>query len=112
MTDRYAIWEPGKPLRYVEVLEWAEWFENSGESRRVNYSEIGPYEVSTVFLGLNHALAFIGRPLWFETMVFGSGGMDGSTERYETEEEAREGHERICLAVLDSLQSKPERSES
>lgn len=51
--------------------------------------------VSTVWLGLDHG--FGGRPLWFETMVFAKRG-DGcelDCDRYETEDEAREGHRRM-----------------
>jgi hypothetical protein len=47
--------------------------------------------VSTVWLGLNHA--WRGRPLVFETMVFGV--EDNECVRYSTIEEARVGHEKM-----------------
>lgn len=87
------------------VLVWAESFEN--EDRRVEYSDIGDYIVSTVFLGLDHS--FGGRPQWFETMVFGPEGSDDHDDhmrRYETEKEARAGHEEVILEVLEEIEGK------
>jgi hypothetical protein len=53
--------------------------------------------VSTVFLELNHG--FGGRNLWYETMIFDEGSSiilhDLGAWRYETKEEAEEGHEKI-----------------
>ena len=50
-----------------------------------------------MWLGLDHSFLG-GRPVIFETMVFG-GPHDGDCERYCTEAQAREGHERV-VAVL------------
>jgi len=47
-------------------------------------------EVSTVFLGLDHAFGD-GPPVLFETMVFG-GPLDGEQDRYCTWDEAVAGH--------------------
>ena len=57
--------------------------------------------VSTVWLGLDHQYG--DRPiLIFETMVFdGKDMMDEYVERYTTEEEAQEGHERIVNTVRE-----------
>lgn len=59
--------------------------------------------VSTVWLGLDHSFMFSGDPtapiLIFETMTFASG--EEYMERYTTEEEAREGHERIANMVRE-----------
>lgn len=46
--------------------------------------------VSTVFLVLNHG--WYGKDQWFETMVFG-GHLAGFQRRYETYDEALNGHE-------------------
>lgn len=54
--------------------------------------------VSTVFLGLDHAM-FGGPPVLFETMIFG-GEHDEYQERYQTYESAQEGHWRAVLMAM------------
>ena len=54
-------------------------------------------EVSTVFLVIDHSHGG-GRPLIFESMVFG-GRLDQHCERYSTEAEARAGHARLVAAL-------------
>ena len=54
--------------------------------------------MSTVFLGLNHAVSENGPPLLFETMVFG-GQLDSEQERYTTWEEAELGHSAMVARV-------------
>lgn len=62
--------------------------------------------VSTVWLGINHRFGD-GPPLIFETMVFKIDGLaDIDSDRYSTEQEALEGHERMCQQyayVLDRM---------
>ncbi len=55
--------------------------------------------VSTVWLGWDHSMGMGGPPLIFETMVFGLPKWDGYTDRYSTEAEAIEGHERVLAEV-------------
>lgn len=55
--------------------------------------------VSTVFLGLNHAWGEDMPPILFETMIFG-GEHDQYQERYNTWDEAVEGHKRAMELVL------------
>ncbi len=66
--------------------------------------------VSTVWLGLDHSFSFTGTPapiLIFETMVFSEAEAakkswgDEYQQRYTTEEEALEGHERIANMVRE-----------
>ena len=52
-------------------------------------------EVSTVFLGVDHQVGD-GPPLLFETLVFGSGGVD-LVNRYPTWADAEEGHMATCV---------------
>lgn len=60
------------------------------EYKRVAYDELpGDVKVSTVWLGLDHG--FAGKPLIFETMVFG-GPLAEEQERYSTLTEAMAGH--------------------
>jgi hypothetical protein len=63
-----------------DLLEWGAWLETA--DRTVGRTVVGPYEVSTVFLGLDHNHVYLimsemypdrkldTRPVLFETMVF------------------------------------------
>lgn len=57
------------PVRCNDALKWGEWYARA--DRHVAQTTVGPLSVSTVFLGLNHNFMGKGRPLLFETMVFG-----------------------------------------
>jgi len=83
----------GHDVIEVSMAEWR----HDPEHSRVAKTEIDEVMVSTVFLGVNHNLAF-GKPHLFETMVFG-GEMDGEMQRYSTWDEALAGHEQIVAAV-------------
>lgn len=56
-----------RPVK-VTMAAWSRWFANFG-NRRVAVDQTRFFEVSTVFLGLNHQWGK-GPPLLFETMVF------------------------------------------
>ncbi len=61
------------PVPCNDLYEWAQWMETA--DRVVFQTVVGEYEVSTVFLGLDHNYArFLGsedgEPLLFETMIF------------------------------------------
>lgn len=75
-----------------EQKDWCDLCETKDgqERRRVGWDEVNGYEVSTVFLGLDHG--FTGRPLLFETMIFGKGDEDGYQIRCSTWDEAVEMH--------------------
>lgn len=61
------------------------------------------FEVSTVWLGIDHAWNG-GPPVIFETMVFGGdGSADDDCRRYCTEDEAKQGHAASVLTVAASL---------
>lgn len=51
------------------MWEWAYWFENSLDQRRVDLTEVGPLRVSTVFLSLDHDHFGKGPSQLFETMI-------------------------------------------
>jgi hypothetical protein len=61
------------------------------------------WEVSTVWLGVNHNFAGDGPPIIFETMVFGSGDGDQWMQRYATEAEARAGHAETVTIVAATV---------
>lgn len=71
-------------------------------------TQVGKYVVSTVDLGIDHSFG-IGKPLYYETMIFEKNGneIDFSgiyQERYSTEEEAREGHKKAIKYVKEELE--------
>ncbi len=94
--------------------EWAERFEKS--DRIVKQDDVGPFWISTVFLGLDHGFED-GPPLLFETMVFEKKDPDREVEeenidwssiymeRYSTYQEALEGHEEKVKYIRDILSS-------
>jgi len=87
--SRYYKLEGHTPVVCSNALEWAQWFESVKEERIVAKTKIGDIEVSTVFLGLDHS--YNGKPLLFETMIFG-GPLDQEMDRYTTWDEAVAGH--------------------
>lgn len=90
LKGHFPVYEPN-----LEI--WGEWMEHA--ERCIAMDSIGPAKVSTVFLGLDHALPG-DDPLLFETMVFG-GQMDGFTRRYSTWDEAEAGHSEIVILVAE-----------
>jgi hypothetical protein len=49
-------------------MEWGMWMESA--NRQVALTEVGPLQISTVFLGLDRSLVE-GAPILFETIIFG-----------------------------------------
>lgn len=80
---------------------WVIWFEHERNKHRrgepthfvVRQEDVGEYEVSTVFLGLDHSFG-LGPRLLFETMVFPKHGQSGHEwmDRYPTWDAAAKGH--------------------
>lgn len=72
-------------------IEWSAWFEFTPfEERVVVVTQVGEYMVSTVFLGIDHALD--GPPEIFETMIFDRNRNDYGQWRYATRGDAWAGH--------------------
>lgn len=83
----------------ISMRDWGRLRQFGGDYMIVKQETIGDYFVSTVWLGLDHGFGR-GAPVIFETMVFHTGSSsDLDCERYCTEEEASEGHERIADKV-------------
>lgn len=90
----------GKP---ISRCEWQNYLIDL-DYKIVKKDTYGPFFVSTVWLGLDHSFSWlpadqIVNPLIFETMIFcsdGSNELGDYQERYSTEEEALEGHEKAC----------------
>lgn len=84
------------PEKYIAILKALD----NQDLNRVGRTQIGPFLVSTVFLCCN--VGFPGRSLFFETMVFHNDhreNLDSFTRRYETYEEALDGHKKIVEHV-------------
>ena len=86
----------------ISLREWSELMEDN-EYRRIASTMISArYWVSTVWLGLNSD--FLGPPLIFETMVFDTATDEPYSgveqQRYPTEAQARDGHERMVQLVM------------
>lgn len=84
------------PIPCEDIIEWGQWF-GSHPNRHVGNDMIGDIHVSTVFLAIDHNWNG-GRPILFETMIFG-GEHDQYQERCSTWEEAEEMHARALKMV-------------
>jgi hypothetical protein len=92
-NDHYIL--EGHNTKAVDLITWAMWFEKA--ERHVADDKVGDVRISTVFLGLDHSFGG-GRPLIFETLVFG-GPLDGEMERYSTWDEAEAGHKQMAKRI-------------
>ena len=100
MTDKYIL-DGHTPVPCYDLKEWGLWM-NDRDKRRVAYYEHEKFQVSTVFLGLDHAI-YNEKPILFETLVF-NGPLDGEMRRCCTWEEAENIHEitvKDCLEAID-----------
>ena len=103
---RYILHEK-VPVPVEDLLEWAHWVEEHFEQRIVKQEEVGPYWVSTVFLGLDHDFTESGPPLLFETIVCHGRGGDGVKDapfaRTSTWELALETHTEAVVWAKEQL---------
>ena len=79
------------------IMEAAQWMEDHPNRKTVGYDELtdlngDDVRVSTVFLGLNHSWNG-GKPILWETMIFGGINDQAYQERYSSYEDALEGHQ-------------------
>lgn len=97
MQIHYALDEDKNPypVSIEKAISLGYFAPNRDDLIRVGKTKIGPYEISTVFLVVNHDHGS-GNPVLFETMVFTDdpGLIDDGYEqrRYRTWQEALEGH--------------------
>lgn len=94
----YILDEDYNVVPTEDFLEWGRFFEDTA-NRRVDETYIGPYHISTVFMGLDHGWGDQ-EPQIFETMVFGD-PLDEPMTRYSTWAEAMVGHEEACQWCRD-----------
>ena len=96
MSGQYILDENGQPVPCHDLMEWGRFMEQKGV-RQVAIDMIGDADVSTVFLGLDHAFGG-GPPVLWETMIFG-GKHDGYQERYTSRNRAIVGHQKALEMV-------------
>ncbi len=101
----YILDDDGNPVPEPDVRKWATWFEKS--KRRLALDLIGPFKVSTVFLGIDHNVDGSGPPVLWETMIFARGTeLHEYQERYSTKADALVGHA-TALGLLIMLTKSP-----
>lgn len=92
MARYYILNEKNLPVE-ADLLTWGKWFEQNFQKRVVAKTYMPEFEVSTVFLGLNHNWNDEGTPHIYETMVFPIGTYDDiHCNRYPACSYALEGH--------------------
>jgi hypothetical protein len=65
----YILDENRNPVM-ADLDTWCKWIEKA--ERHVGDEKVGPYRISTVFLGLDHNYHDYGQPILWETMIFRS----------------------------------------
>ena len=90
---------PRPPKTLNEFFEFRQQQENS----IVKQEDVGPYFVSTVFLGINMDHFHVTETgIWFETMISDQRGW-GNATRYETWEDAEKGHAEVVARLYREL---------
>lgn len=83
-----------------DARSWARWMETA--DRHVALEQIGRFDVSTVFLGLDHEHGMSRRAVLWETMVFERLSRRAETRwfgRYRSAQAAKRGHAEIARQV-------------
>jgi len=94
----YWILDGKNPVPEPDALKWAQWFEI--HERHVDKTIVQGYEVSTVFLGMDHGHSAEGPPVLFETMIFAEGSRhDLAMWRYCTWDQAARGHAEVVKQI-------------
>ena len=106
----------------ISQREWVSLREGDEEYYRIGSTTVGDIWVSTVWVGLDMGFSFVHpdrvyEPIIFETMVFNNAAnpddrfMDLEMERYSTEAQARDGHERM-VGIVMALEMTEDRSDT
>lgn len=121
---QYILDPFGNPVPEPEPLKWAAWYEKADrvvQQDRLFASDDeelvesldpsnGPVLVSTVFLGLDHGYSEGQPPVLWETMVFNCPELEDYTDRYTSQQDAKEGHRKIVAMVREKLNARSARS--
>lgn len=109
--NHYILAGPdGRTVKVVDLLEWARWLEVERTARTVGKTNIGPFLVSTVFLGLDHNFGE-GPPVLWESMIFTDGlrsKLNYHADRCAgTWEQAEAMHDKMCEFVRQHIRKHP-----
>lgn len=85
---------------------WAALARGDPDPNRVERTTVGEWEISTVFLGIDHGFG-VGKPVLWETMIFGPEPLTDWCERYTSKADALAGHARAVEMVKDKTRSVP-----
>jgi hypothetical protein len=98
----YSTLDENNNVIPCNLREWGQLYQTKEgqKKRQVAVDEIDGYQVSTVFLGLDHSFGS-GNPLWFETMIFGEGNGDQYQMRSTTWKEAEQMHNDAIQWIKD-----------
>jgi hypothetical protein len=102
-TNHYILDEQGNPV-LADLDTWAAWIQKA--ERHVGDEKVGPYRISTVFLGLDHQYGE-GPPVLWETMIFRSPAddeddLDQHQERCSgSKEQAEAMHHKVVELVKE-----------
>lgn len=117
---KFILDEKGNPVVEPDVLKWGKWFEES-KNRVVARTQVGNYDVSTVFLAMDYSFSETDKPVLWETMVFSRRAstmkllghkrkfhksFDDYFGRYISKEDALKGHEEIVSAMEKQFKRK------
>lgn len=104
MQLSHYILDPSGQIRRVSLREWAVFMETA--DRRVALTSVLGFDVSTVFLGLDHNFRDEGQPVLWETMVFDQEGArsEWSCRRCAGDrDQALAQHEEVVRSVEQAL---------
>jgi hypothetical protein len=95
----------GKRVFKTDINGFMRWSRKRGgsASQTLALTRVSPtVDISTIFICIDHRHFGEGRPIVFETLVFG-GQLDGEMERYTTYGKALDGHERMVIRVRKGI---------
>ena len=111
MHHHYILDDAGNVVP-CDLMTWARWFENV-ENRRVAFDEVGDYQVSTIFLGLDHSFDYgpqdplTWKPVLWESIIFDVIRDCKEMLRYRSREAALAGHAHL-VELARKLQESQE----
>jgi hypothetical protein len=100
MIRHYILDDDNNPIPCFDLLEIRAFLADI-DRRIVAKTTIGQYEVSTVFLGIDHQIFEDAPPLIFETAIFGPEETE-IKKRYSLWSQAEAGHKFICKCVEET----------
>jgi len=83
----YILDDEGNLIKETDLKKWSAWMQSADKT--IAKDEVGEAVIATAFLGMTNK--FTDAPSLFETTITG-GKKNGFKARYDTKEEALEGH--------------------